>query len=88
MPSTKISVTLDDASLSWLRQRAKQLHGGNLSAAISEATELARKQDALREFLDSEGAPEPSPAEIAAIKAEWHAPIPARSAGRRSPRRA
>ncbi len=87
MPATKISVTLDDASLAWLRQRAKRVHGGNLSAAISETTELARKQDALREFLDSEGVPEPSLAEMEAMKAEWRTPLPQSAPGRRSARR-
>lgn len=71
MPMTKVSVTLDDAALSWLRKRAKRLHGGNLSAAIAEATELARKNELLSSLLDADGTPELSPGEMAEIVKDW-----------------
>ena len=71
MSTTKVSVTLDDHALAWLRQRAKRIHGGNLSAAIAEATELARKNEALRALLDAEGVPRLSPSELAELTSEW-----------------
>ena len=80
-------MTLDDASLAWLRQRAKRVHGGNLSAAISETTELARKQDALRRFLDEEGVPELDAAEMAELAAEWRTPLPQRPPSQKKTRR-
>lgn len=84
MATTKISVTIDDVDLAWLRQRAKRLHGGNLSAAVADVTQLARKQDALNAWLDREGIPEPTPEQIAEIRAEWR-PLPrARSKRKRS----
>lgn len=83
MPATKISVTLDEASLAWLRERAKKVHRGNLSAAISETTELARKQESLLRFLEGEGAPKPSASEMAEIAAEWTSPPKTRA--RRTP---
>ena len=76
MPRTKVSVTLDDAALDWLRQRAKQWHGGNLSAAITETTELARKSEALRSLLDADGAPRLSAAELGEITSAWSAKGP------------
>jgi hypothetical protein len=75
--SDKISVTIDEGDLSWLRRRAKRLHGGNLSAAIAEATRTLRKQEALRAFLDDEGVPRLEPRELAEITAEWAVPPPA-----------
>lgn len=45
--STKnVSVSLDAATLKSLRARAASTHGGNLSAAITEAAEVLRRQTA------------------------------------------
>jgi hypothetical protein len=74
VPSGKISVTIERADLAWLRRRAKRLHGGNLSAAIAEATCTLRRQEALRAFLDEEGVPRLDAAELAEITSEWAAP--------------
>jgi hypothetical protein len=42
--TTKISVSIDGASLGWLRKRAKRLHAGNVPAAVVEAATVLRKQ--------------------------------------------
>jgi len=50
-----VSVRPEDAAT--LRKRAKRLHGGNVSAAISDATELLRIEDNRQAFaakLDAE----------------------------------
>ena len=74
MSATKISVTIDDADLSWLQRRAKRVHGGNLSAAVAEAARLLRKQEALRAFLEKERVPRLGAEELAAIQDEWRRP--------------
>jgi hypothetical protein len=71
MSTTKISVTIEDTALEWLRGRAKLVHGGNLSAAIAEAAQVARRQEALRAFLEEEGVPQLSRTELAEIVSEW-----------------
>jgi hypothetical protein len=71
MSTTKISVTIEDTALEWLRDRAKRLHGGNLSAAIAEAALVSRKQEALRAFLDEHDVPALSPSELDEIVSEW-----------------
>lgn len=82
MGSQKISITVEDGALAWLRRRAKLVHGGNLSAAFAEATELARRQEALRAFLDAENVPTLAPSELDEITREWRGV--ASSAKRRS----
>ncbi len=66
----KMSISIDDADLEWLKQRAARVHGGNLSAAVSEATRLLRHNEALGALLDTLGAPRLSPAELDATLAE------------------
>jgi hypothetical protein len=75
MSATKISVTIDEADLSWLKSRAKLVHGGNLSAAVAEAARTLRKQEALRAFLQKEGVAALSPDELATVQAEWRRPV-------------
>jgi hypothetical protein len=72
--TTKVSVTIDESALAWLRRRAKRVHGGNLSAAIAEAALVARRQEALEAFLREEGVPELSERELNEIVAEWAPP--------------
>jgi len=48
------------------------VHAGNLSAVVSEAARLLRKQEALRSFLEAEGVPKLGPEELAQIQSEWH----------------
>jgi hypothetical protein len=74
MSTSKISVTIDASELTWLRRRAKQIHGGNLSAAVVEATRTLRKQEALRAFLEKEGVPHLDANELAAVQDEWRPP--------------
>ncbi len=76
MATTKISVTIDDADLAWLKRRAKRAHAGNLSAAMTEAARLLRRHEALRAFLKAERVPRLSEAEVEEIQSEWRSPTP------------
>lgn len=71
MATTKVSITLDDADLAWLRRRSRRGHGGNLSAVVTEAARALRRQEALRDFLDAEGVPNLTASERAKIVGEW-----------------
>ena len=71
MGTTKISITLDDDDLLWLRRRADELHGGNLSAAVLETARALRKNELLGKALDAMGVPIPTPEERAEILADW-----------------
>jgi hypothetical protein len=66
----KISVSIDDSDLRWLKRRARAVHGGNLSAAIAEGTRLLRHHEALGALLDELEAPALTPAESDALGAE------------------
>lgn len=66
----KLSISIPDDDLRWLRQRAKRMHGGNVSAAISEQTRLARHHEALGAMLDGMGVPALSERESATLIAE------------------
>lgn len=46
-----LSISLGPEPLAVLRRRAKQIHGGNLSAAIAEAAELIRRDMAMAELV-------------------------------------
>ena len=66
----KVSISIDDADLQWLKRRAKRVHGGNLSAAVAEGTQLVRHHEALGALLDDLGAPMLTTAEIDSLAAE------------------
>lgn len=66
----KASISLDDVDLEWLMQRAERLHGGNLSAAVSEGTRLLRHLDEMRSLLDHLGVPELTDAQRAVLDRE------------------
>lgn len=85
----KVSISVDDADLAWLKERAARLHGGNLSAALAEGTRLLRHQEALTALLDDLGAPTLSPAELEALSGELDGRGPSRRAApvRRTKRR-
>ncbi len=83
MSTSKVSVTIDASDLTWLRRRAKQVHGGNLSAAVAAAARTLRKQEALRTFLEQEGVPRLSTEELAAVQQEWRTPTKARRTKKR-----
>jgi hypothetical protein len=51
--TVNLSISLGPESLALLRRRAKRVHGGNLSAAIAEAAELLRTEEA-RSILAAE----------------------------------
>lgn len=86
----KVSISIDDADLAWLKRRARRLHGGNLSAAVAEGTRLVRHNEALGELLDELGAPELTPSELEAITAEieGHKPVIERRRARKARTRA
>jgi hypothetical protein len=46
-----LSISLSKEPLSVLRRRAKQMHRGNLSAAIAEAAELLRRDMAMGQLV-------------------------------------
>ena len=79
----KVSISIDDADLKWLKRRARRIHGGNLSAAVAEGTRLVRHNEALGELLDKLGAPELSPEERAKLTEELDGRLPARTRPRR-----
>lgn len=70
-----LSISLSPEPLKVLRQRAKQVHRGNLSAAIAEAAEFMRRDMAMGELVaDLEDAHGPlTDEDRAAIDAELRA---------------
>jgi hypothetical protein len=66
----KVSISIDEADLRWLKKRAKLVHGGNLSAAVAEGTRLVRHREALGALLDELDAPTLSASELEAVAAE------------------
>ncbi len=78
----KVSISIDEGDLRWLKRRARRLYGGNLSAAVAEGTRLARHREALGALLDELKAPELSPKDLDALTAELDG-APRRRARRR-----
>lgn len=72
----KTSISIDDADLAWLKKRAKRLHGGNLSAAMAEGTEILRHLERMGALLDRLGAPKLTDADRAEIDRELHGRAP------------
>lgn len=66
----KVSISIDDDVLRWLKARALRLHGGNLSVAVAEGARLLRHTEALGALLDQLGAPMPSQEESSELDAE------------------
>jgi len=83
----KVSVSLSHSDLSALKRRAKRLHGGNLSAVISELAADARLLEGMQDLVDHLGGPSLSDADRAAVDAELSGrPGPQRRGqGRRAP---
>lgn len=68
----KISVSLDRADVRALRRRAKQLYGGNLSAAVAEGAQRIREEQGREALVTWLGpAADVTPEEREAIRAEW-----------------
>lgn len=81
-----MSISLSPGPLKVLRRRAKQMHHGNLSAAIAEAAEFLRRDMALGELvsdLEREHGPL-TDADRAEIEAELRGAPPVRRRRRRS----
>ncbi len=74
----KTSISIDDDDLRWLRARARTHHGGNLSAAMNEGTQVLRHLDRMRALLDGLGAPQLTDAERTSIDQELATARPAR----------
>ena len=70
----KVSISIDEADLRWLKRRAKRVHGGNLSAAVAEGTRLVRHHEAMGALLDGLGAPLLTGVEIETLSAELDGP--------------
>jgi hypothetical protein len=68
--TVKVSVSLDKAELAALKRSARESHGGNLSAAFSEAARLLTQRQALGRLIDELGGPSLTPEAAAAIDAE------------------
>ncbi len=71
--TVKLSISLDERDLELLKRRAKQVSGGNVSAAISEMIHIAREwegRENLARWL-GEGREEPNAEEMKAIRADW-----------------
>jgi hypothetical protein len=85
--TVKLSVSIDAELLSALRQRARRIHGGNLSAAITEGVRRAIEEEGREALLAWLGpASELTPAERATFAAERAAAAPPR--GKRKARAA
>ena len=74
----KLSISIDDADLRWLKRRAKRIHGGNLSAAVAEGTRLVRHHEAMVALLDGLGAPTLTRAEVLVLSDELEGRPPRR----------
>jgi hypothetical protein len=66
----KVSVSLSKSDVQALKRLAKAEHGGNLSAAFSEAARMLRQREAQRKLIDMLGGPSLTPEDAAAIDAE------------------
>ena len=70
----KTSISIDEDDLRWLKARARKHHGGNLSAAMNEGTQILRHLDRMRSLLDGLSAPALTDAERDDIDRELAAP--------------
>jgi len=83
--TVKVSISIDERDFELLQKRAKQLSGGNVSAAITDMIHIAREwegREALATWL-GEGRNEPSPESMDAVRAEWRG----RSGGEKRPKK-
>lgn len=70
----KVSVSLQKDLLKTLRQRAKRLYAGNLSAVLIEVAEATARLEAQDELIQHFGWPALTDAERATIDTEWYGP--------------
>lgn len=74
--TTKVSIAITPDDLEIFRARAKRLHRGNLSAAISDAAAKLRREEAAHRLLARLGAPELSEERAAEIDRELRGELP------------
>lgn len=72
MSAKKVSVSLDEADLQWLRDQAEQ-RGKSLSAVLTEAVRQARRERALDEVLTWLDAPKLTLEQLEEYRREWDA---------------
>jgi hypothetical protein len=65
------SVSVDRGTKQRLKALAKDRHGGNVSALITELAVEGERQAAFERAWQWYGGPEPTVAESAALRAEW-----------------
>jgi hypothetical protein len=65
------SVSVDRETKRRLKSLARERHSGNVSALITELSVEGERQAAFERAWQWYGGPEPTPAEAAAIRAEW-----------------
>jgi len=71
MGAVKVSISLDDKQLRWLKQQAKK-HNTSVSRIVAEAIAELRRLQALDQLIADLGGPfEFTDQEIAEIEAEW-----------------
>ncbi len=70
MSTKKVTISLDADELTWMVERAKRLHGGNLSAAFVDGLRALRRREGLKEFLRMSNAPSLSPEQVSEVLAE------------------
>jgi Arc/MetJ-type ribon-helix-helix transcriptional regulator len=79
----KLSISLGDSDVRWLKSRARLHHRGNLSSAVAEAVRVARQNEAMHALLDDLGAPELTLEEVDEVMSE----LEGRQASKKSRRR-
>ncbi len=72
MSAKKVSVSLDEADLAWLRQQAKH-RGQSLSAVLTGAVRQTRRERAIDEVLRWLDAPKLTLEELEEFKELWRA---------------
>jgi hypothetical protein len=73
----KVTISLDDDELAWIKRLAKRSYGGDLSAAFLEGLHALRRREAFEDFLRMSRAPRLSEREVAKVLAEIHGKWPA-----------
>lgn len=72
MSAKKVSVSLDESDLEWLRDQAER-RGKSLSAVLAEAVRQARRERALDEVLTWLDAPKLTLEQLEEYRREWDA---------------
>jgi K+/H+ antiporter YhaU regulatory subunit KhtT len=70
MPVEKLSVSLVPEDAAWVRRKAEET-ASNVSAVLSEAVRQQRRLEALEALLAELGTSDITPADVAAVLAEW-----------------